>query len=245
MKVAGTSWPVGMVGHGDGMSGMSLAGGICAALLARERSGQDAIVDGSLLGTAAWFNGHVIMWSQLEDGMRPQTRDRAMISPGSNTYETKDGRFIRLLLLNDEQSEWADLCQHLGRPDLIADERFLTRADRLSNAGVGTQIFDELFAQRTLAEWKEALSTVRAVWAAVQTPSEVIDDAQVVANRMIRQVSTPRGVLTMPVPPVLFDEDGGEPVRAPEWAEHTDEVLTDIGFSAERIGALRTSKVIA
>ena len=51
----------GQVGHGDGMSGMTFAGGICAALLKRSLTGTASVVDASLLGTAIWFNGPQII----------------------------------------------------------------------------------------------------------------------------------------------------------------------------------------
>ena len=47
MQVSGAEWPTGMVGHGDTISGTVLAGGICAALLQRERTGVASVVDGS------------------------------------------------------------------------------------------------------------------------------------------------------------------------------------------------------
>ena len=57
MKAADADWPVTMIGHGDGMSGLVLAGGIATALLHRERTGIATVVDGSLMGSALWFNG--------------------------------------------------------------------------------------------------------------------------------------------------------------------------------------------
>ena len=66
----GSPWPTHMVGHGDGMSGMAFAGGICAALLHRERTGEATVVDSSLMGTAVWFNGLAIMAAQHSPAQR-------------------------------------------------------------------------------------------------------------------------------------------------------------------------------
>ncbi len=67
MQVTGIEFPSGMIGHGDGMSGMTLAGGICAALLKRALTGETSVVDGSLLGTAIWFNGPALIQRQFSD----------------------------------------------------------------------------------------------------------------------------------------------------------------------------------
>src|SRR5260370_40456694 len=100
MDVTGTSWPPGMVGHGDGMSGMTLAGGICAALLKRERTGEPSIVDGSLLGTAIWFNGPAIIYSDV--GLRwggVASTTRGAPHPAPITYRTQHRRSLTLPLL--------------------------------------------------------------------------------------------------------------------------------------------------
>jgi crotonobetainyl-CoA:carnitine CoA-transferase CaiB-like acyl-CoA transferase len=247
MNVTGIDWPSGMIGHGDGMSGMTLAGGICAALLTRERTGESPVVDASLLGTAIWFNGPAIISSGLGADVMAAgaTAPREDRHPTTNLYRTKDGRFLILSMLGDFQDEWADLCEHLGRPELIADPRFATPADRAVHTAEAVAIFDQVFATRTLDEWKRALVTTKGVWSPVQTPVEVFDDPQTVANGFLRQVDYATGPVRIPVPPVLFDQEGGDPPPAPDFGQHTDEVLSELGLSAARIAALRSSGIVA
>jgi crotonobetainyl-CoA:carnitine CoA-transferase CaiB-like acyl-CoA transferase len=250
MDVSGATWPTGMVGHGDGMSGMTLAGGICAALLKRERTGETSVVDGSLLGTAVWFNGPAIITSQFpgqpERTFAPATPPpgHALAPPSMNTYQTGDNRFLNILFLGDADSDWVDLCAHLGRPELATDPRFAHAANRMANAAAGTAILDEVFAAKTLAEWKEILVTAKGAWSPVQTPAEVYDDPQTLANGFLRHVDYPDGGLKVPVPPILFDEEAGDPPPAPDFAAHTDEVLRELGFAEGDIGALRASGVV-
>ena len=213
MRVTGIDWPSGMVGHGDGMSGMTLAGGICAALLKRERTGETSVVDGSLLGTAVWFNGPVLISTGLG---RDQTFDqvstpRQARAATSNTYKTKDGRFLILSMLGDHQDEWEDMVEHLGRPELKEDPRFVTAADRQLHCAEAVGIFDEVFASRTLEEWRSALVSTKGVWSPIQRPEEIFDDPQTLANGFLRPVDYSTGTVRLPIPPILFDEEGGGP----------------------------------
>jgi crotonobetainyl-CoA:carnitine CoA-transferase CaiB-like acyl-CoA transferase len=251
MDVSGAQWPTGMVGHGDGMSGTTLAGGICAALLRRERTGVASVVDSSLLGTAVWFNGPALIAAQFA----PSPRNFGPVEPPpgraeggatSGIYQTKDHRFLILSLdLAASEPEYVDLCDHLGRPDLATDERFAGVANRARHRPELYGIFKEIFASKSLAEWKAILIDAKGAWSPVQTPEEIYDDPQTVANGFLGHVDYPDGGLRIPAPPVMFDEDAGEPPQAPDFGEHTDQVLTELGYDGERIRRLRAEGVVA
>jgi crotonobetainyl-CoA:carnitine CoA-transferase CaiB-like acyl-CoA transferase len=245
MANAGTEWPIGMVGHGDTITGTVLAGGVCAALLERERTGVARVVDGSLMGTALWYNHQPIIAAGLGTkwGGGPMVRENH--PPALNTYKTKDGRFITLCFVNDPDGDWVDLCAHLGHPELATDPRFSTTSARMANRAVAVGLLDEIFAQKTLEEWKEVLRTAHGVWAPIQTPAEMHDDPQVKANGFIRTVEYPPGPIHKPVPPVLFDQEAGDIGRAPDFCEHTDEVLAEVGYTPEDVARLRADGAIA
>ena len=247
MGVTGIEWPPGMVGHGDGMSGLVFAGGIAAALLGRERTGEPALVDSSLLGTAMWFNAPAITSSKFAPDQRLfQSRPpRTALHWASNTYQTADGRFVMLSMLGDHQHEWLDFCEHIGRGDLAADPRFATAADRAASSVELLGILDEVFGARTYAEWGRILVTLRGVWAPVQTAGEMHDDPQAVANGMVTDVDYAAGTLSLVSPPVMFDSEPDRATRAPEFGEHTDEVLASAGYPADAIAKLRESGVVA
>jgi len=250
MDVSGATWPTGMVGHGDGMSGMTLAGGICAALLRRALTGVPSVVDGSLLGTAVWFNGPALINAQFGATERVHQpaeppAERALAPATMTQYQTKDHRFVSLLFLGDADADFADLCQHIGRPELASDERFAQAAQRVANAPALMAILDKVFASKTLEEWKRVLVTARGAWSPVQTPEEIYEDPQTLANGFLRHVDDPSGGLHVPIPPVLFDEEGGDPPPAPEFGAHTEEVLTGLGFTAADLERLRAAGVIA
>jgi crotonobetainyl-CoA:carnitine CoA-transferase CaiB-like acyl-CoA transferase len=247
-------WPTPMIGHGDGMSGMVLAGGICAALFHRLATGEAKLVDASLMGSAVWFNGNAILpseWRPKDRTFGPVPRREmegvpAMFSAATmEFYQTSDHRFIKLLFLGDDDRDFADLCERLGRPDLVQDPRFVGARARTENGRVLTAIFEAIFAQKSFAQWKEILADARGAWTPVQTADEVCEDPQTLANGFIQEVDYPDGPLKMPTPPVMFDEDCGEAARAPDFAEHTDEILRGLGCSAADIAAYREARVIA
>jgi crotonobetainyl-CoA:carnitine CoA-transferase CaiB-like acyl-CoA transferase len=245
MSVTGVEWPPGMVGHGDGMSGMTLAGGICAALVKRERTGEPSIVDCSLMSTAIWFNAPAIIASGLGQRWSGTAGNRETMHPTINSYRTRDGRFVMLLLLGDSDADWTDLCAHLGEPGLATDPRFSTSKARRDNRSDAVKALDDVFARRTLDEWKAALATAKGVWAPVQTPEEMLDDPQTLANGFIRAAEYETGAIRLPSPPIMFDEDTGVPPPAPALGEHTDEILRELGLDDAEIERLRADGVVA
>ena len=183
---------------GDSIGAMTIAGGIAAGLLQKERTGEGPVVDISLLGTAMWVLGPDIVSSKLLEGEGkgggiPTFSRTSNFSPLVNTYQTKDGRWLILNMLQADLF-WADVCRHLGREDLIDDERFADAASRFEHREACIAIFDEEFAKFTLEEWKQKLDTMEGVWAPMQSALELHDDPQAIANGYLPHLTTPEGV---------------------------------------------------
>src|SRR3954467_6560458 len=124
-RQAGTEWPADQrPAFGDVLGGLTIAGGIAAALLRRERTGTPSVVDVSLLGLGLWSLGPDVTSAKLYENVELPSFDRdSLPNPLVGTYPTKDGRFIILVLLQADRY-WPDLCAHLERPDLLDDPRF-------------------------------------------------------------------------------------------------------------------------
>ncbi len=244
-KAAGVDFPPGMTGHGDGMAGHTLAGGICAALFQRERTGKTSIVDGSLMGTAVWFNGPAINAAAAGEEWGGAGRSRESRNPLVNNYRSSDGRWIQLCMLSNPDADWANLVTHLGRPDLGSDPRFATIAAREENRAEALSIMDKTFAGHTYKELVGMLATASGVWEPIQTAAEIHEDVQTHANGFVRKVRYPDGAeVSLVVPGVMFDEEAGDVLPAPAWGEHTDEVLGELGMTAGEIGRHRESGAV-
>jgi len=228
--------------YGDTISGTNLAGGIAAALLKRERTGEPSIVDVSLFGSGLWTMGHALSVS-LHLGtpwVAPPMGSRgAMSNPLSGLYKTADGRYLSLVMLQPAKF-WADVCRHIDRPDLIDDPRFATAEAITANSDAGSQILQEVFAARPLAEWAERLATLAGPWAPVQDTLQAGNDAQARANEYI----LPAGELELVSSPVQFDVTAPELAPAPAFAAQTEEILQEIGLDWDRIIALKSTGAV-
>lgn len=230
---------------GDSTGGLALAGGIAAALFRRERTGEPSVVDLSLLGTAMWILAPDIIATKLIGGDFPAFTRTQSPNPIVNSYKTKDGRWLFLNMLQPDRF-WPDLCQRIGRPDLITDERYANGMARFQNRAECVQELDAIFAQRTLAEWRAVLADAEGVWAPMQTARELHEDPQALANGYLADVAREDGSsFTLVANPVQFDETPDALTPAPELGQHTEEVLLDLGLSWDEIAACKEAGAIS
>ena len=163
-------------GYGDVIGGLTIAGGVSAALFHRQRTGEAVTVDNSLLANGIWATGATVLAADLFGFSRMPRGDRTkMPNPLVNNYKTKDDRFLSLIMLESDRF-WADLVIKIGRPELADDPRFVDSVVRAQNRQECVITLDEIFAGRTLDEWKPILFEVEGVWAPVQTASELLED---------------------------------------------------------------------
>ena len=235
-------WPVGPPGpaFGDMLGGMVIAGGICAALFHRERTGEALVVDNSLLSTALWATSGTLLSAGMFGISKLPRGDRAMSpNPLVGTYRTGDGRFLSLMMLQADRY-WPEFVTAVGHPELVTDPRFAEGASRFTNRKECVAVLDEIFASRSYAEWREILAGIEGVWAPVQTAGELLDEPQVLENGYLRDVHHRGGTTFRMVPsPLQFDETPPDLVPAPEHGEHTDEVLGEIGYDMDQIIELK------
>ncbi|WP_068164796.1 CaiB/BaiF CoA transferase family protein [Rhodococcus phenolicus] len=248
--IAATITPPGVEGmiappgpaFGDTISGTNLAGGVAAALLKRERTGETSVVDVSLLGSGLWSMGHGVALSlHLDEHMVAPVPGAhgAPTNPLSGLYATSDNRYLSFVMLQPAKF-WADVCRHIDRPELVDDPRFANAEQIAAHTEEAVAILREVIAQRTLAEWTERFATLAGPWAPVQDSLQVSDDAQIRSNEYIVKA----GELELVANPVQFDVTAPETGPAPEFAAQTEEILLEIGLDWDRIIALKTAGAV-
>ncbi len=168
---AATITPAGMPGmiappgpaYGDTISGTNLAGGIAAALLKRERTGEPSVVDVSLLGSGLWSLGHTVALTkhlgQLMQSPPPGVHG-SPVNPLVGLYATSDGRYISLVMMQPTKF-WADVCRHIDKPELADDPRFATVENIAANTSDAVKILTEVIATRTLGRLERTLRHAR------------------------------------------------------------------------------------
>jgi crotonobetainyl-CoA:carnitine CoA-transferase CaiB-like acyl-CoA transferase len=231
---------------GDSIGAMTIAGGIMGALFHRERTGETTTVDVSLLGVGMWSMGAAFALSlQHGTGWAPPPPNAPAANPLSATYTTADGKYLTLCCLQAGKY-WPELVHLLGRPELATDPRFADAAAIRENVAAAVELLRDEFAGRTGDEWREQLAGFSGQWTMVQDTLEVAADPQAVANGYVQELSNAAGVsFKLAAAPVEYGGTPPQPGRAPEFNEHGDAILADLGLDWDAIVDLKVRGVVA
>jgi crotonobetainyl-CoA:carnitine CoA-transferase CaiB-like acyl-CoA transferase len=244
LTAPGHEFPQQRYGMGDHMAGSTAAGAVCAALLARSRTGQGQRLVVSLLRLGAYMVGSDLSGAlRLGITVEPYDREHA-INPIINCFQASDGRWFWLLLLQADR-HWPDLCRAIGRDDLLSDPRFVDIAVRRENAPALVEELDRIFTTKTLAEWAEIFDRENVWWAPINSVTDMLEDTVVHDAGVFIDIPGPEGEIRGVASPTDFYGTPWEPRGyAPELGQHTEEVLLELGYDWDQIVALKEAGVI-
>jgi len=216
-------------GMGDHSAGMTMAAAVCAALLARERTGTGQLVTTSLYRQGAYtvsfdLNTYLMSGQPIAIGQRD-----SMGNPCMNNYTAQDGRRFWIVGLEPER-HWPALCRAVGRPEWRDDPRFADARSRAVNSAALIAALDEIFATRPLDEWARIFAgEPEFFWSPVNTLEDVVADEQFHAAGGIVDVPDGDAAVPMVATPADFHGTPWAPrSAAPELGQHTEEVLADL-----------------
>jgi crotonobetainyl-CoA:carnitine CoA-transferase CaiB-like acyl-CoA transferase len=133
----------------------------------------------------------------------------------------------------------------MGLDEYVEDPRFASLQSMAEHADLAYGIVHDAIAKLTFAECKEVLSRGTGQWAPVQDAWELANDEGLTANGRIAEIVDAEGnSQRLVASPVRFDDDSATLERAPQFAEHTDAVLRELGVDDERLIELKIAGAI-
>jgi crotonobetainyl-CoA:carnitine CoA-transferase CaiB-like acyl-CoA transferase len=252
-------------GIGDNVVGMSLAYGIVQALYLREKTGLGQEVDVSLFHTGLFqisfdISGSLITGKDFADWRTaaPQELQQQalamymqlaafytkMTSPLTGAYFTKDGRTLMFIILQPDRY-WVKFCKATGHEELLQNHKYDTMEGRAEDVMQLYQLFSATFLTKTLDEWRPLLEGIP--YAPNQSIKEAANDIQAIESGCFVSYEHPqKGIIRQVANPVIMSKNPAS-VRmpAPEFGQHTEEVLLEYGYSWEDIAKLKEGGIIA
>ncbi len=225
----------------DKTTAVYAAQAICAALFARERSGEGEHIRLAMLDTMIGF-----IWPESMTQQTVIGKERSALDPNARpdlVYKTLDGY---ITVGANSNSEWHGLCQVLNKPDWVDDSRFKTGAARSVNATERITLVGEILGTRTSEHWLPLLDDAEVPCAPVLRRQEVVDNVQVRHNEIIKEFDQPFvGRVRQARPAARFDNRPaaiGGPAR--RLGEDTQVILQELGYSSEQIDALEAQGTV-
>lgn len=232
-------------GMGDHPTGVSLYAAIVTALYQRERTNEGSLVHTSLIANGMWA-ASCIASAKFAHGHDFSNYPNLTAKYFTRElYQTRDKRWLQFTMVrtDDEMSAYFRI---LGASHLLDDPRFQTTRARIESGDALAEEIRPIIAQRDAAEWVSEFKAADVPVSMLGTIDDLPTDPQLIANAILRPPDEPIGADYVINHPVNVETSKRAPVkRAPDIGEHSDEVLSELGFENEEIARLRDSGVIA
>ncbi len=227
----------------DYAAGQKGAFATMAAIMEQRRTGAAQRVDNAMLDTTLLLMASTLT-ATANTGDRPAKlgNQAASRSPSSGCFETADGL---LAIAANNQRQFRHLCEVVGRPDLVDDERFRSQARRQQNADAFQAILREILPSDTAAAWEAALDRSGVPASRVRSIDELIDEGQPDARGLLVDVPVADRSVRLPTMGVKINGEVPGPVEPPHrLGEDNGRILADLGYSEEQVADLENRRVL-
>lgn len=217
--------------------------GILSALLVRERTGQGQEVESNLLESALalaiWETSGYFVTGEVPGPLGSAHRTNAPYQ----AIGTADGA---ITIGASTPNTWTGLCAVLGRPELTTDERFSDNPRRKANERELIEVIEAITVAHPSAYWLERLEEAGVPCGRLNTIATVVEDPHIIERGFIVDVEHPRAGRTRATgfPVRLTETPAGLRRPAPVLGQHTDEILTELGYSPDDLTTLRAGGVL-
>jgi formyl-CoA transferase len=252
LLLQGETGVIATTGNGDDLAKLGISVGDCgaavyatiatlAALYERQVTGQGRIVETSLFDALSEWMGYPAHYTKYGGSppARAGVRHATVVPYGSFTCQ--DGA---VLLAVQTEAQWQAFCKVCGHPEWETDARYLTPPLRREHRVDLEAAIDEALGALPRAEVVRRLEAADIPFGSLNSVAEFVDHPQLIARDRWRQINTPAGPIESLLPP--FDLEGADAQMGdiPEVGQHTDEVLTEVGYSADEIRELQAAGTI-
>ena len=245
LSVTGTADTPSKVGISiaDIATGMYAYSGILSALYQREKSGKGTRIEVTMLEALAEWMGYPLYYTHFGGTAPARTGpNHATIVPYGR-YETGDHNSIMLGLQSER--EWAVFCEKvLLQPRLAQDPRYGSNSRRAAKRSEINALITEVFATLTTEQLIERLDASGIANARINTPDEVWEHPQLKARDRWREMDSPVGLLATLLPAVTMPDFEARIDAVPALGEHTERILSELGYTSGDIVALRKAGVV-
>lgn len=228
----------------DVCTAQALATGVLAALWARERSGRGQQVEGALLRTALVVGNATLIEQAIRAPHRVPQGNRGFVAAPSDVFRAADGWLLVQTIGQPMFERW---CGVVGRPELTADPRFADDEQRGRHSAAISAVMADWCAARPRDEVLAALAAAKIPAAPVLSPQQALDDAHIRAAGLLPERPIAGSAQRAPIAPhpvTLSGEAADFRRPAPALGEHTDPILSELGFDPAAIADLRARRVV-